>query len=518
MNDQYSDELIFNDEPEEDPSQLAPPAEPWSILIVDDEPDVHKVTKLSLSKFTYKGRGLRFLQAYSGAEAQKIVSEQANIAVILLDVVMEEDDSGLQVARYIRETLKNQFVRIVLRTGQPGYAPESEVIQKYDIDDYKEKTELTKLKLTTMMFSSLRVFNVITALEQGRNGLEKVIQATSTIFKINSLDAFLSGLMMQISSLVNQNGDGFLAAVTQDVTDVKQAKVIVGTGKLTPAVGQTIAEVVDESSILSIKEAIHTRQHTQGNAGYTFILEKKNQGADTYFIFIHTQEPMDDTNRHLVDLFCSNACLAYDNVSLYREIEDTQREMIFTLGAVAEFRSRETSNHVRRVAEYSNILALKLGLDQTEAELIRLASPMHDIGKLGIPDVILQKKGRLTKDEFDIIKTHTTIGYEMLNGSNRPIFKAAAIIAQEHQEKWNGTGYPKALSGTDIHLYGRITAIADVFDALGSERCYKKAWPMDKVRAYFEEQIGQHFDPHIAQLFLDNFDTFVAIKERYKDQ
>ena len=521
MSEQSSNDLVFADDPTTDkPLQEPVPAQPWLVLIVDDEPDVHQITRLSLSKFSYKGRALKFFHAYTGQEAKHLISEHADVAVILLDVVMEEDDSGLQVAQYIRETLNNQFVRIILRTGQPGFAPESEVIRKYDIDDYKEKTELTKLKLTTAIYSSLRIFNVIRALEQGRDGLEKVIQATSTIFKINSLDKFLSGLMMQISSLANPNGDGILAVISQGQANqrIDEARVMVGTGHLQQAVDKSLADVLDEASVLTIKEAIGTDRHIQGKTGYAFVLPQKRHQSETYFIFIRTMQPMEDTHRHLVDLFCSNACLAYDNVSLYQEIEDTQREMIFTLGAVAEFRSRETSNHVRRVAEYSKVLALKIGLDKPEAELICLASPMHDIGKLGIPDVILQKKGRLTETEFEVIKTHSDIGYEMLNSSDRPIFKAAAIIAREHQEKWNGKGYPRALSGEGIHIYGRITAIADVFDALASERCYKKAWPMDKVKRYFEEEVGQHFDPTMAQLFLDDFDTFVAIKERFKDE
>ena len=152
---------------------------------------------------------------------------------------------------------------------------------------------------------------------------------------------------------------------------------------------------------------------------------------------------------------------------LNEEIEESQREVLFTLGAIGESRSRETFNHVKRVAEYSKLIALKLGLDSKSAELLKMASPMHDIGKVGIPDAILNKPGKLTADEFEIMKTHAVLGYEMLNVSTRPLLKAAAIVAHEHHEKFDGTGYPRGLKGKDIHVYGRITAIADVFDALG---------------------------------------------------
>jgi len=187
------------------------------------------------------------------------------------------------------------------------------------------------------------------------------------------------------------------------------------------------------------------------------------------------------------------------------------------MGAIGESRSKETGNHVKRVAEYSKLLAMLYGLDEKEANLIKEASPMHDIGKVGIPDNILNKPGRLTSEEFIIMKTHAEIGYEMLKNSKRPILKTAAIVAYEHHEKYNGKGYPRGLKGDEIHIYGAITAIADVFDALGSERVYKKAWSMDRIISMFEEEKGEHFHPILTQLFLDNLDKFIAIKEQYED-
>ena len=203
--------------------------------------------------------------------------------------------------------------------------------------------------------------------------------------------------------------------------------------------------------------------------------------------------------------------------ALNTEIEDTQREVIFTMGSIGESRSKETGNHVRRVAEYSKLLALLYGLDEKEAQLIKEASPMHDIGKVAIPDHILNKPGRLTKEEFTIMQTHAQLGYDMLKHSNRPILKTAAIIAYEHHEKYNGKGYPNGLKGDDIHIYGQITAIADVFDALGSDRVYKKAWSLDKILKLFKEERGEHFNPKLVDLFFDNIDKFLAIRDEFAD-
>ncbi len=204
-------------------------------------------------------------------------------------------------------------------------------------------------------------------------------------------------------------------------------------------------------------------------------------------------------------------------VNLHEELEETQREIIYKLGDIGESRSQETGNHVKRVAEYSKLIAIKLNMTSDEISTIFTASPMHDIGKVGIPDAILNKPSKLNEEEWEIMKTHSEIGYEILKTSTRPILQAAAIISYTHHEKWDGTGYPKGLKGEDIHIYGRITALADVFDALGSNRTYKKAWPLEDILALFKEQKGKHFDPKLVDLFMDNLDEFLTIRDKFKD-
>lgn len=202
---------------------------------------------------------------------------------------------------------------------------------------------------------------------------------------------------------------------------------------------------------------------------------------------------------------------------LYQEIEDTQKEIIFKMGAIGEARSQETGQHVKRVAEYSKLLALHYGLSHKEAEIIKLASPMHDIGKVAIADSILNKPAKLTPEEFNMIQTHAELGYEMLKNSRRTLLKTAAIIAYEHHEKFDGTGYPRGLKGEEIHIYGRITALADVYDALGNERVYKKAWDDESIDAFFKEEKGKHFDPKLVDIFFKQRDKFIEIKNSYKD-
>lgn len=203
--------------------------------------------------------------------------------------------------------------------------------------------------------------------------------------------------------------------------------------------------------------------------------------------------------------------------ALQDEIVQTQREVIFKMGSIGESRSKETGNHVKRVAEYSKLFAFYYGLDEEEAELLKQASPMHDIGKIAIPDAILNKPDRLTPGEMEIMMTHAQLGFDMLNSSKRPLLHTAAIVAHAHHEKWNGTGYPQGLKGQDIHIYGRITALADVFDALGSDRVYKKAWSDEEIFEFFKEQRGKHFEPKLVDIFFNNIDEFLAIRDTLID-
>jgi len=237
-------------------------------------------------------------------------------------------------------------------------------------------------------------------------------------------------------------------------------------------------------------------------------------GSTTYMDT--TIVPILDINNEIIE-YMSIRHNVTQLVNLRQEIEDTQKEVVFTMGAIGESRSKETGNHVKRVAEYSCLLAKLSGIEDKEAELLKLASPMHDIGKVGIPDAILNKPGKLTKPEFEIMKTHAMLGYEMLKGSNRDILKISAIVAYEHHEKWDGSGYPNGTKGDKIHIYGRITSICDVFDALGSDRAYKKAWELDTILELFRDQKGLHFDPNLINLFFDNLPKFLEIRKKYED-
>ncbi|NOU70090.1 HD domain-containing protein [Paenibacillus sp. LMG 31458] len=271
-----------------------------------------------------------------------------------------------------------------------------------------------------------------------------------------------------------------------------------------------------------INGALRTDQQTGYRTKALLVIPFRNSqgeimGAYQAINKLTASEQFSDKDMEYLTLASSYAGKSLESALLTNEIEETQKEIIFRMGEIGESRSKETGNHVKRVAEYSYLLALGLGMSKEEAELLKMASPMHDIGKVAIPDSVLNKPGKLTDEEFKLMQNHTRIGYNLLKNSNRHILKTAAVVAYEHHEKWNGRGYPRGIKGEDIHIYGRITGIADVFDALGSERVYKKAWELDRILTLFKEERGEHFDPKVVDAFFQQLPAILRVRDQYSD-
>ena len=490
----------------------------WKILIVDDEEEVHAVTKLALSDFEFAGRGLLLLSAYSAAEAERMLSLHVDIALILLDVVMETEDSGLELVRHVRDVLSNRFVRIVLRTGQPGQAPERRVVTEYDINDYKEKTELTSQKLFTTVYTALSAYRALVGLDANRRGLVKVIEASASIFERQSLSQFTEGVLEQVAALL---------FFDQEVVLVKSIGIASDsyyTHQEILAAGQTDRDYLGQDPRVVLPAAVNERIQRA-------FREQQSQIEEEYFagyletrtglravIYVAGASPIRPPDQNLLELFFRNITVGLENLYLRQDIDASQEEMVYLLGDAVESRCGETGNHVRRVAEYARELALLHGMDQRDAEILRAAAPLHDVGKIATPDAILKSPHKLSPQEWEIMKQHTLEGARVLSTSMRPVLQAAAIVAAQHHENWDGTGYPSQLAGEDIHIYGRIVALADVLDALGSERCYKKAWELNQIIDFLREQSGRKFDPALTALLLDNLPLFSEIRRRFPDE
>lgn len=511
MNDDALD--FLQDEAVE--TNLSVGLQPWKVLIVDDEPEIHSVTRFALSGVTFQEREIELISAHSAEEAKKLLLSENDFAMALLDVVMETNHAGLHLAKWIREELENHAVRIILRTGQPGEAPEKSIITQYDINGYKEKAELTSKKLFTLTCSSLRSYQDIQKLEANKAGLRMVIEASGTIFKSHSFEHFCQNAVKHtypffnnVHEILEQELGGLI------VKRMGEKWVIVNTSeKYNILIGLPLEEV---ESLKNVSIGPDEAQYIElSETSMCLILRVR----PNEYVLLPIENLSDHTPEDpiLFELYLHNISIALENIYLLNQTEATQREIAYRLGEAVETRSKETGGHVKRVAEMSRYLALGYGMSEKEADLIKIASPLHDVGKIGISDKVLNKPGKLTDEEWKEMQTHAEMGKEILTGSDLKIITLASSIAGSHHERWDGKGYPKNLKEDEIPLEARITAVADVFDALASDRCYKKAWPLDKIVSLFKEERGKQFEPKIVDVLLSGIDDIIAIRDQYKD-
>ncbi len=516
--DQYADGPVVFAREMEAPIETPFPAAGngvWKVLVVDDEAAVHEITRITLKNFVLEDRPLHLFSAFSGQEAREILGREPDIAMVLLDVVMEEDDTGLELVRYIREHLGNTAVRIVMRTGQPGKAPEQQVIAQYDINDYKTKPEFTAQKLFTSVTACLRAYQNLKTIERNRKGLESIIRSSSAVFKNTSFRTFGRRVLTHLERILDLEGGGALQSAYFIGFPAGNVLLMASSGSLKASEGEPVEQVLSGEALKNYHRLFETGGEIFIGQEYLGVFRSKEGFVSA--LYLQKFDLLSPEEQYLIRIYANNISIGFDNISLAREIINTQKEVILILGEVVETRSQETANHVTRVAEVCYFLARHYGMDDDTAELLRLAAPMHDVGKIGIPEAILNKPGKLSTEEFELMKSHARIGYEILSKSSRPIMTAAAVTALEHHERWDGKGYPRGLKGDEIHIFGRISAVADVFDALTHKRCYKEAWPMDRVVQTFKEERGTHFDPDLIDIFLGHIDDFAAINRRFPE-
>lgn len=490
---------------------------PWHIAIVDDDEQVHQITTMVLKSFQFDGRPLAFLHAYSEAEGYELFKKHSDtIAVCLLDVVMETDHAGLDLTRRIRIDLKNSITRIVLRTGQPGQAPEEHVISEYDINDYKEKTELTSLKLRTLMYSCLRGYRDIISLEHTKKGLEEVIDASTKVFSHQYIDQFAKGILYQITSILNFEESaiyGVFEGVTAHQENNEVIRIISGIGQFESHIGENLVEMMPEKLLAEVCHKTDTffTHHSDD----TYIACYHNDNEPKSLLYLKGLVHKDELQSHLLDIFSRNVLVAFNNLYLKVKTEKIQADAADVVGNALESCASRAGIYRKKVAHIAYQLANLYGVNIKEAELIRQTAHLIDIGKIGIEPEVLSKPGELDENEQKLVQDHINISMRMLKLSNEDAMVVAEKMILEHHERWDGSGYPKALKGEEISLEGRIAAIADVFDALVSQRCYREPWPMDMAFSYLFENAGSLFDPNLVTLLSQNKDRIEAM---YHDQ
>lgn len=293
----------------------------WTVLVVDDESEIHVVTTLALEGMRYRNQGLRFLHAFSAAEAKETLRRHPEVALILLDVVMENEQAGLDVVEFVREALKDPFVRIILRTGQPGQAPELQVITRYDINDYRHKTELTRERLYTTVYTALSTYRDLIALDANRRGLEKVIHATADLFEANSFEQLAQGVLEQLIALLFLRRDAVMlhAAGVAAAGPGSQLEIVAATGQYAGMVGQVAQRALPQIILERIAEA-RTLEHPVFGRNY-FVRHDSDGPAGEWVFYIAADQPLGEPDRVLIELFCRNVALARRHLLLRKRTE-----------------------------------------------------------------------------------------------------------------------------------------------------------------------------------------------------
>jgi len=500
------------------------------ILVVDDEVVIRELMVDILSD-----EGYAIEAAVDAKAALERLASGDEFVVLFTDIMMPEMD-GIELIHEAKK-IAPSLVPIVM-TGYATLETARAAVKEGAYDYVLKPFNLSEIKMA-----------VTNALERSRlqNENARLLEITD-LFHISERIAAIRDtqrlLEYVLGAALERVGAvrGSIMLVSEDGNQLEVAHSIGlprGMDRAVVEMGESIsgwvARHVQPLLVPDIRDDAQVRHFSRDLPGHSFVsvpLERKGTNGGIH-LGIEAQHPrvlavlnvtdkqgggaFTDSDLKALSIVANHAAAALENVRLLGELEEAQREIVFTLGAIVETRSLETGNHVKRVAEYCKYLAVRCGLSETEGEVLRLAAPLHDVGKVGIPDAILNKPGKLTPEEFDIIKTHATMGYDMLKVSRGRILRTAAVVAHEHHEKFDGTGYPRGLKGKDTHIFGRITGIADVFDALGAERSYKKAWEIERIVDHLREQRGRHFDPELVDIFLADMDAIRAIQEAFPE-
>jgi HD-GYP domain-containing protein (c-di-GMP phosphodiesterase class II) len=465
---------------------------------------VHAATRLALRGISFRGRGLQFISAYSGKEALEKLRENEDTAMIFLDVVMESSSAGLVAARQIREEGFN-LVRIVLRTGHPGYAPEREVVVNYDIHDYKEKSSLDFSKLFSCLISSLRAYDDLVAIEQHRRGLLSVLEAVSW-FDFRSLKRYLSRMLAELSTIANIEVDQLLLAAAAP-TDSPQELTVLIDGLAAP-LGASEREFIGTS--------LAQRRSQDGELGATFFVDAF---GITLALFTRDRQGLDNADRVLLELFLNKVAQALDNHHTFTEVLGERDSLVRAFADPSQFwgghdcRELESLQRLARetAARLQQRLAFPGEIDDWFVFSIGTAGGFHDLGMQTLPHQLLEKAGKLSAEEHRTVEQHARNGVELLRGKlgnmqGSRLFAMSESVILQHHERYDGSGYPAGLAGAAIALPARIIAVIDCFVAMTAPRPYRAACSRQATLDHLRDGRGKLFDPAVVDAFLDVID------------
>jgi len=376
------------------------------------------------------------------------------------------------------------------------------------------RMNIYKDDLFLAVLTAIRSFGDLYNFDENGISIDQIMESAKQIYRENQMYTFSSQAIKQLLSIVclgNKDEEKLMSGFVASKLD--------GMNMITYGIGsyQAYEKLILNDVIPESIQRLIAENRLKGQNMYTdktVMLFFGHESVRDNIIFIESQKPIGAWEKNLIQLFEMNLSEDYAKLCQLNRNRLNTEKLVQTLSEVIEAKSKEMCHHVRRVASYSKLLAEVYALDAESIKTLEVASMIHDIGKLTIPDKILNKPGKLSPEEFESVKKHAIAGYEMMKESKHALIQAAAVIALEHHEKWNGTGYPAGLEKDATHIFGRIVALADVFDALSTDRVYKKAWPLEQIVDLLKKERGEHFDPKLVDIMLENINAFIHIRDK----
>lgn len=495
----------------------------WDVLVVDDEPNVQEVTALALSRLAFEGVPLKLHFASSAESAIELLHRIPSVAVVLLDVVMEHESSGLELISYVRNTLKNPYVRFILRTGQAGAAPESQIIQNYDIQEYWNKVDLTVKRLRNTIISALRSYVSLVRVERRREISDFILQQSrklqdESVDETQFVELIAKGI---IGVFTNSrytmphdadHTDAFSSLILRGATIGGPLWLIASAlGQFEAWAGAPVESLPDPTTraiLLDMMAQDEPIMMAQDETHLRLLLTFTAPG--TRHSALYMEAPANSIDPSYLMTLATHAQAIFKSKSAHWLTRRSYAESALRLAGIVEMRLGGDEDHLQRLSRQVRLLALRTGCDVRQADMLSQAAALHDIGNIKLPDAVLIKPGPLNQDEWAMVRSHPQLGHDLLAASSIENLQLGAVIALEHHEKWDGSGYPNRKRGLEISLGARLTTIIDVYDRMITDRPYRKALTVAETLDFLRGKAGTYFDPDLIEKFFDIYEEISA--------
>ncbi len=493
--------------------QTGPATPSFSILVVDGTPTLLTLAEEALADLSVDGASVRLIGASSAAEARQALYDSPEIAVILLEPVLEQERAGLDLIAHIRNDLGNQRTRVVVCTAHPDSINEEEVISGADVSDYRAKATLTPRALRTAVTGQLRAFASLQALAAGRKGLARMLVATTGLLELRTPETLFPNILPRVVGLLGIGRHALLCIQGDTQPRDRKIRVRASIGRFAPWKDVELS-ALGETRIEAALARLSPSSETIVEADFCALRLRANGGV-TGMIYVEGRNDGTAREWQLLELFRNKCAIAFENALLFEELNIAQKATVLAMGSLTEYKDNAAPGHLQRIERLVGEIARELlsrgqfsdELDAECVEKIGLAALLHDVGMMSVSDETLGMPGELASNDLVAIRRHTEIGHRILSAvaaplRGRSLLSIAAEIARYHHERYDGSGYVEGLAGDAIPISARITAVADVFDALITHRPYRSAWTVEQAIDWIRARSGQDFDPRVVEAFL----------------